>query len=895
MDWHARIRSAFGSTAPEASVVDELAQHAASLYDDLISSGCAPADAELRVGVLIARWVAEAPTLKHRSRRPAAVAPPPTRARILQGLAQDVWYALRLLHRQPRFAALVVLTMALGIGATTALFSVTYGVLLKPLPWVDADQLIVVKETRGGRPPRFGSFSNAAYLAWREQPTIIGDLAGWSPRTATLEGAGDPERIRATSVTPSMFRVLGVRALAGSLFTDRDDSAPVVVISESLWRTRFGGSDDAIGRGVQLDGDTYTIVGVLPDAAGYPDRSIRAWLPLRIKPATGNALMMFEAIARLRTGATPAQAADEGTSRGRFAEDTGLTTTAIFGGDGPVGVSASPLAESITGEVQRPLTILLGAVTLLLVIGVTNVTSLQLARASSRRRELAIRSSLGASPARVRRQLIVEHLVLGLVGGAAGTALAWWLERSAPSILPADFPRVTELTLSVPVVMFAAGVTAVTSLVSSLWLSARMGRLALVASLAEDGNAPVGASARSRVARVRFAIVTGQIALAGVLLTGALLLGRSFERLINADRGYDPGLVLSARISTPASRYTPARRSDLLGDMTERLAKLPGVEAAAMSTELPLTPGGSTSGFTMPARDGSGGTIQVQASPRIVSSGYFATLGMRVLAGRPLLSTDTSSSEPVVVVNDTFRKRYLGDAAIGARLPMALWGQNQSGDATVVGVVEDVRYIGAATPSLAEIYFSHRQLTVGIRPTTAALFVRTTTHSAALGTLVREVIAGSDRSIVPDGVMTLEDRLLASSLARPRLYAILLASFASIALVITGVGLFSALSYTVLQRTRELGVRAALGATGRDLIVLVLRQAVAVGLTGTAIALMVSWLVTRYLGSLLYGVSATDLVTYAAVPIVLFVVTVIACLAPAVRAAKLDPLKALRS
>lgn len=797
--------------------------------------------------------------------------------------------------RVSRASILIVLTMALGIGATTALFSVTYGVLLKPLPWDSADRLVLLKERRGGHAPRFGSFSNAAYLAWRDQPSTNADIAAWTPRTATLSGDGDPERIRAANVTASLFGVINAHPMAGSFFTDRDETSPVVVIAESLWRTRFNASAGAIGRGIQLDGETYTIVGVLPDSSGYPDRLTRAWLPFHVPPTAGNQLAMFEAIARMRPGVTPAQAAAEGVSRGRHAANTGMTTMAIFGGEGPVEVAATPLMDATTGDVRRPLIVLLAAVGLLLVISATNVASLQLARATARRREFAIRASLGASNARILRQLIIENLRLALIGAAAGVMLAWWLVRSAPSILPTDFPRIAELRLDVPAVAFAIGFAMMTAVLSGLWLAVRMRRLDVRSALIEDGNAPVGVGTRTSAARARLAIVTGQVAIACLLLVGALLLGRSFVSLLHADRGYDPARILTARLSTPSAQFTPARRSDVLGDIAERLAKLPGVDAAAFSTELPLTPGGSTSAFTMPARDGSGAMVQVQASPRIVSYGFFRTLGLRVLVGRPLLDSDTASSEPVVVVNETFRRRYLGDEAVGAKLPMALWGQNQTGDATIVGVVDDVKYIGASTTSLAEIYFSHRQLKVGVRPTTSSLLVRSSGDPMALSRLVRDTVATVDRSLVPESIVTLEQRLLSGSLARPRLYAVLIVSFAAIALLITGVGLFSVLSYAVSQRTRELGVRAALGATRANLVGLVLRQAGVVAVVGIAIGLGASLWLARFAASLLYGVTPTDVTTYAVVPLVIIGVVAVACLFPARRAAKLDPLKALKS
>jgi predicted permease len=906
MDWNARIRGALSDSPylPDDEVIEELAQHAASAFDAERANGASMEEADAKVEALMIRWRLESPLLRHRPKRPIAVTPPPIAGPGFgAGLIQDITYAIRLLARQPRFAALIIATMTLGIGATTALFSVTYGVLMKPLPWPAADRLIVLKETRGGKPPRFGSFSNTAYLAWREQAQTVEEIGAWTPRTATLSGtglsgSGTAERIRAVNVTASLFRILGARPVAGTVFGDTDELSPVVVVSESLWRERLGGDAGIIGRSIQLDGEPRTVVGVLPDDLGFPDRQTKAWFPFRVPQPSGNLLSMFEAIARLRRGSSLEQAVAEGTARGRFAASTGMTTMAIFGGDGAVEVSARTLGESLTADVRQPLTVLFAAVALLLLIASTNVASLQLARSTTRRRELAIRASIGASAGRIVRQLIVESLVLGLVGGAMGLGLAWTLHRSAASLLPADFPRVTEVGIGAPAVFFAVAASIVASAIFGILPALGVRRLNLTGSLAEDGMSPAGGTGRTGIARARLLIVTGQLAIACVLLVGALLLGRSFLELLKADRGFDAAPVVSVRVTLPPQSYSPARRSEVLGQMVGRLEQAAGVRAAAFTTELPLIPGGSTSAFTMPSRTADGGTVSIQASPRIVSPGYFTTLGLQILEGRSLAESDTETSEPVVVVNNTFRRRYLGEDAVGARLPMALWGQNQQGDATIVGVSEDVRYLSpgvSAAASLAELYFSHRQLKVGVRPSTAWLLVRSSDDSNATARLLRTTVTDADRTLVADGIMTLEDRLLAGSLARPRLYAVLIASFAGLALVVTGVGLYGVLSYSVSQRTRELGVRAALGAGRFDLLRLVLQQALGLATVGVLAGLGGSLLLTQTLRSLLYGVTTRDTVTYVCVPIILMVVTVVACLVPARRAVKLDPVKALRS
>jgi predicted permease len=895
MNWNDRLRRDLPTTT-HAEVIEELAHHARAMYDAARAEGCSHDDAEQRVARQIEAWRANAPMLHHRVRRAPAVEPPPAAtSSVIASIGQDLKYASRLLRRQPRFGLLVILMVALGIGSTTTLFSVTYGVLMKPLPWPGAERLVVLKETRGGKPPRFGSFSNATYLAWREQPSVVEDLAAYSGRTSTLSGTGDPERLRVGNVTASLFRVLGARPLIGSLFGDEDAATNVVVLAEGLWRQRFGGDPALLGRSITLDGAAFTVVGVLPDAQAWPDRQTRAWVPFRVAPAADNFLSMFEAVAKLRPGATAAQAAAEGTARGRFAPDTGLTTMAIFGDRGAVDVSVAPYRDAITRDVRRPLIVLLAAVVLLLLIATTNVASLQLTRATARRRELAIRASLGATAPRIARQLLFETLLLGVVGGVAGFVLAWWLQRWLPTVLPADFPRAVDLELDFAVFAFASAITLLTSVAAGLAPARRVRRLNLVETLAEDGVSPVGAGARSAVARTRMLITGGQVAIACVLLVGASLLSRSFLALLHADRGYDADRVLISAVPMSSPGDTPQRRIAVMEQVLERTARIPGVRAVAFTSEAPVTPGGSTSSFQLPARDASGGVIQVQASPRLVSPAYFSTLGLRVIIGRSLSETDTATSQNVVVVNETFARRYLGDDPLSARIPMGVWGRVARADAAVVGVVEDVRYIGATTTSLPEMYFSHRQLPFGLRSSTGTLLVRLDGDPGDVPAAVRRAIRDADRNLAPGTVMSIEDRLLGSSLARPRLYAVLLAAFAIVAVVVTGVGLFGVLSFTVTQRTRELGVRAALGARRLQLVALVVRQGLGVACAGIIAGILGAAFLARFLSTLLYGVTAHDPLTYVAVSGILFVVSLVACLAPSLRAARLDPLRALRS
>jgi putative ABC transport system permease protein len=864
------------------------------MYDAARAAGASDDEARARVGDQIERWRRDADRLRHKSHRPSAIDPPPASAPFpLAGFAQDIRYAFRLLRRQPRFTLLASATMALGIAATTVLFSVTYGVLMKPLPWAGADRLVVLKETRGGRPPRFNAFSNAAYLAWSERATTIEGIAAWSQRTVTLTGQGEPERIRITAATANLFTLLEARPLIGSLFTGADEVATnggVVVLSESLWRERYGGDPGVLGRAVQLDGRPVTIVGVLPERLAYPDHTSRAFVPFHVPLATGNYLSLFNAVAKLRSGATAAQAAAEGTARGRFVADTGMTTTAIFGGSGPVAVAALPMKDALTADVRQPLIVLLAAVGLLLVTAAANVAGLQLARATSRRREIAIRAALGAGSARVMRQLLAESVLLGMIGAAAGLALTRLLHGLMPRVLPADFPRAGDLHFDIPVVAFALITSGLVSVAFGLLPASRARRVDLVASLSEDGSAPIGAGAASRVGRARILIMSGQVAIACVLLIGASLLGRSFLALLGADRGYDPSGVLTARVSMPEAIFKPERRYEIARQMLDRLSATPGVVEAAFTSELPLTAGGSTAAFTLQRPSG---PVPVQASPRVVTARTFSALGMRVIAGRGFSESDTESSPPVAVVNRAFANRYLQGDAVNARVPMGLGYMDPDSEATIVGVVDDVRYLASNDSTQPELYYSYRQLKGRLIVPVVTLLLRTSGDPAALSGALRAAVREADGSLVSESVMTMEDRMLVG-LARPRLYTILLGGFAAFALAIAAVGLFGVLSYAVAQRSREIAVRTALGATPAQILGMVIRQGLTIAGAGILVGVAAAVALARSLATLLYGVTSHDTVTFVSVPLLLLAVTAIACFVPARRAARLDPLRVLR-
>jgi putative ABC transport system permease protein len=806
----------------------------------------------------------------------------------ISGLVHDIRYSWRLFRRQASFSLFVVFTMALGIGATTTLFSVTYGVLMKPLPWPDADRVVLLKELHGGNLPRFNSFTNVAYQAWREHATTIDGIAAWSIRTVTLAGAGESERIRVTAATASLFPTLGARASLGRLFEDKDetlDGPSVIVLSESLWRQRFGGDPSALGRSLQLDGRQYTIIGVLPDRLAYPDRDSRAWIPFRVSPTSNASLSMLDAIAKLRPGVTAAQASAEGTARGATAPQTpamDMTVRAVFGASGPIQISAIPLREALTADVRRPLIVLLVAVCLLFAAATANVASLQLARATTRRREMAIRTALGASRGRVTRQLLIESVPAGVAGGLAGLVLAGVLHRGVSAILPADFPRLEHVGMDGTVVGFALALSLLASMTFGLAPATRERFRHLLSALTEDGTTSIGAGGRSRTVHTRMAIMAAQVAIACMLLVSASLLGRTFLALVNADRGFDPSNVLTARLQLPGVAYAPERRTELVRVILERLRALPGVTAATYTDGPPLGVYGGTAFWV--------GSRQVQASSRTVIPGYFAAMGMRFVGGRDFNEADIAASQPVFIVNRTFARQYLSDNPVGERVRG--WIKEGRPYSEVIGVVEDVRHRGMTEPLEPEVYrYRERNGTVSTAPT---LLVRTAADPASLIPTLRSIARQQDSFLAFDSVMTMEERVM-RSLARPRLYAVLLGSFAGLALVIAAAGLFGVLSYSVARRSREFALRTALGATQADIMRLVLRQGLLVTVTGAAAGLVGSLALTRTVSSLLYGVTGHDALTHGIVALGLIVVALAACSIPARRAARLDPLRVLKA
>jgi putative ABC transport system permease protein len=907
-DLKARIRRALADAGhlPDDDIIEELASHAASTFEAARAEGRDATEADRQVDALIAAWQSGAGRLKRRPRREAVVPPPAETGRSWMDITHDVRYGLRRLRRQPGFAAIAALTMALGIGSSTTLFSLTYGVLLKPLPWPEPERLVRISESRKGHTPRVrGTVTNGTYVAWHSQPATIEDLGGWRiVPTTVVVGNGEPSRIQLAAVTPSIFTVLRATPLRGRLLIDDDGrpggsfvSTDVIVLSHGFWQERFGGRDDAIGSTLRVGGKPLTVVGVVPESFAFPDRRTRGWTPWAIPSVIGDQgeqrITVFSTLARLRPGVTPAQAAAEGTLRARGAPDPGLAAVAMFGGNGPPEIGVIPAVEMMTGEVRPALVLLMAAVALLLAAATANVANLQLARAAARRREFAIRAAIGAASARLTRQLVIESALVGLTGGGAGLALAAAVHRALPAVLPPDFPRISDVAVDGRVMLFTIGVTVVASVACGLLPALHARRVDLTTVLSDDGAAPVGGGMRSPTVRARTVAIVGQLAVSSVLLVGAALLTRSFVALLHADRGYDPNNLLTAQIPLPPD-VSVAHRTQLLDRVVARLRSTPGVKNAAFGNALPLLSSGGFRAFQMRRPADPSVMVEVNAIERVVSPEYFAALGLRMIAGRTFMDSDTMTSQESIVVNRSFAATYLGPHPLGESVPNLGMCRGDRDQWLVVGIVDDMRQGALGDPPQPEVFLPHRQVACAAAMPDPILVVRTfddpSRSVAALRTIVREEAPFA----ALDSVMTMEDRVM-NSLAKPRLYAVVLGAFAAFALTIAAVGLFGVLSYSVAQRTREIGLRTALGARPGAIVGLVVRQACAVAASGIGIGLAMAMAAVKALSTQLYGIDPYDVPTFVAVALALGLMALIAAVTPAHRAARVDPLTALRS
>jgi putative ABC transport system permease protein len=783
-------------------------------------------------------------------------------------MLNDLRIALRLLRRQPAFALVAIGTLALGIGANTAVFSVMHGVLLKPLPYAAADRLVV------------GHMSMPDYEDLSAGMRSFEASSLWASNLWNVTGEGDPEQILGAQVSGSFFPMLGVEPLRGSSITPETERQPVVVLSYGYWQRRFGGADNVLGRSLRLSGKSFTIIGVMPPEFRLPTgRPFEIWSPLAVSVGSlpeSRTLRIFRHLARLRDGVPLAVAQQEA--------DAIAATLARTYPDTNTGIrfEYTPLRETIVGNVRPVLIGALAAVGLLLLITCANAANLLLARTASRAREMATRSALGATRARILRQLLVETGVIAAIGGGLGLVAALWTIDSLPALLIEHLPRSASARLEPSVLAFTAGVTLVVALLFGSIPAFQASSERASATLKQDGRAGQSRGAR----RLRGGLVIAEVALAAIVLAGATLVGRSLMRLTHVDPGFLPDRLLTFNVQV-VSLPDDAARGEAVRVVLERLRALPGVEAAGGATGLPLaTPQRAVrieaQGVTL--------TEPMHAHFIAASPGYFAALGAPPVAGREFTDDDRQKGAPVVMINTALARTLFGkENAIGRRIRLVDPSQSDEWR-TVVGVAGGIRYRDLAEPAVEAIYTPFAQTPF----LWSYMMLRTTGEPRAL---VRSVGAAVDQvrpGLVASGFASM-DELLELSSAQARRNFLLIGSLAVLGLALTLSGIYGVVGYSVVQRTREIGVRVALGATRRQVMRLVVGQALALGAIGVAAGLVAAGLLTRLMRDLLFEISPTDPMTFAVVAVLLVLATIAASAIPARRATRIDPMSALRS
>jgi putative ABC transport system permease protein len=804
-------------------------------------------------------------------------------------LIKDIRYGIRGLLNNPGFTAVAVLTLALGIGANAAIFSVVNAVLLKPLKFRDPDRLVIVWEEASfaGFPRNTPAPGN--YADWKTQNRSFEDMAATAEGSFNLTGDGEPERVGAGKVTQSFFPLLGVQPLIGRIFNPEEEkfgAEKVAVLSYALWQSRYGGSHDILNSNIQLNGEKYTVVGVMPQGFQFLDKDVRLWVPLPFSAQESRGSHFLNVVARLKPGVTPTQAqADMSGVMQHISKDHPDETF-----NGKLGVIVIPFHDQVAGTVKGSLLMLLVAVSFVLLIACANIASLLLARAASRRREIAVKTALGASGLRIIKQLLTESLMLSLSGGAIGLLLAYWSFNFLQKLIPEGLILSTELRLDGAVLLFALAISIVTGVVFGLAPALHATRVDLNEALKQSGGR--GSSASS--AKLRSATVVFEVALSLVLLVGAGLLIQTLYRLFNQYAFIEPEKVLTLRTQLPGSKYKEsAQRSNFYQQVLARVRSLPGVELAGYSTAVPLAWKGGTNGFYPEGFKDPIPGLAYDANHRQISPDYLKTLKIALRQGRYFDEHDSAQSMKVAIINETMAKQYWpGEAVLGRRFKLGDPDEDVPWF-SIVGVVADVRQMGLDEPVKAEMYFPYSQIDSQPWFAPRDLAIRTTGDPLQLVENVRAVVRAVDSDQPISNVALLSD-LLGDEAAQRKMGMVLLSAFAVLALILASLGIYGVLAYFVAQHRNEIGVRLALGATPMRMLLLVIRKGMGLTLAGVALGVVASFALTRLMSSLLFGVGTMDPLTFVAVPFLLLAISLVACWIPAWRAAKVDPMVALR-
>jgi putative ABC transport system permease protein len=796
----------------------------------------------------------------------------------------DFRHGARLLFRAPGFAAVAIAALAIGIGANTAIFSVVNTLLIQRLPYSDPDRLVVVWEHHQPRDRKGNVVAPANFLHWREMNRVFEDIAAVSPAFRfTMTGQGEPVELPMQFVTAAFFPVVGVQPALGRGITPDEDrpGSRVVVISDRLWRTRLNGAADIVGRGITLQGESHTVVGVMPPGFSFLDKTVDLWVPAGF-PASARTPRgrWLGTVARLKPGVT-VEAAQQDMTRvaseltRQFPDfNTGWTAQVV------------PLREQLTGDVRPALLVMLGAVGFVLLIACANVANLLLARATARGRELAVRAALGAGRGRIVRQLLAESLVLAAAGGAAGLLLAWWLLRLLRVVVAESLPiqRLEQVGIDGPVLGFTALAVLLSGLFFGLVPAFTASGSALNDALKEGGR--TGSAARGNRTRAAFVVV--EIALALVLLVGAGLLVRSFARLMDVETGFDTSQTLSMRVSLPQATYRdPQARVAFFDRLIERIDAIPGVQSAGAISALPLAALGSATRYEVVGQPAPPLGEEPVTDVRIVAHEYFSSMGIRLVRGRLFEKALAADARNKVVINEAMaRAHWPNEDPIGRRIKVS-WADNREDE--IIGVVGDVRMSGLDTRARAAIYWPHARNGDG----SMTLTLRIAGGAGPIVSAARGILNELNPSIALADVRTM-DEVVSRSVAQRRLTMTMLATFAGAALLLAAVGIYGVIAYSVTQRTQEIGIRVALGAQRRDVLRMVVGQAAVLSLIGIGLGAAGAIVLTRWMADLLFGVEPFDPLTFVLVGGLLGAVALLASYVPGRRATRVDPVVALR-
>lgn len=802
----------------------------------------------------------------------------------LENFVQDLRYGLRILRKNPSFASVAVLALALGIGANTAMFSVIEAVLLRPLPYRNPDEIVRVASTwdLNGTLTNYSS-SPPDFFDWRDQNRSFSSMFAYQEREFALTGQGEAKRVRAAAATAGLFSTLQAEPMLGREFAPEENRVGanhVVILSHGLWQAAFGGATGAIGKTIQLDGEPYTIIGVMPADFRFPLSGSEAYMPIGFdnKVMTQRGAHYLTVLGRLKSGVTLAQANDDlftiMTQLRKFYPDK----------DGKWGVRAQRWSTALLGEIRPALLVLLGAVGLVTLIACANISNLLLARATVRHRELAMRCALGAGHMRLAWQMLTEGLLLALLGGAASLLLAHWALVSVVRFGPTDIPRLANVGLNGAVLAFAMSV--------SIACAVLFGLIPALRSSARDAAVLVrtSISPSSEAGHLRGALLVGEVALSMMLLAGAGLLVRSFVGLRALSPGFNSGGLLTLGIGVPDARYKNSlTEQNYWDEVVAQLRSLPGVTSVAAVTPLPLSGDDWSSSFrvegrSVPEKD------EPSAELRWATPNYFRTMTIPLRKGRTFEDSDRLGSARVLLISETAARMFFpGGDAIGQKIQFGARGGFEKNEGEIVGIVGDVHDFGVDAPVAPTFYVPLAQAGMDA----ATLVIRGQGLPAALGQPVRKLVQGIDRDVLVGEPVPME-KLASDSLGQRRFYMMLLGGFAGLALVLAAVGLYGVISYSVAQRTQEMGIRVALGASGRQVVSMVMGQALRLAGLGLAIGLVLAMMLKSVLKGFLVGVSTTDPATLAVTALVLLIVALFASYVPARRAARVDLVVALR-